>query len=180
MSQLLFVSIIYLAYHINYSSCYLPVNRILSDQRASSLADITGISFKSPIRNLKMTVGRSEILLMSTTDDISSDMILRRIDKWACVKNCGACCKLGPLESRPDLESYLTKDELSTYKSMVGADDWCINYNKETRQCTIYDTRPEFCRIEPKKFKTMFGVEEEDMNVRKNALISLLFFSMSD
>ena len=35
--------------------------------------------------------------------------ILRRVDKWACVKNCGACCKLGPLDSRPDLESYLTR-----------------------------------------------------------------------
>lgn len=29
--------------------------------------------------------------------------ILRKIDEWACVKGCGACCKLGPLDSRPDL-----------------------------------------------------------------------------
>jgi hypothetical protein len=50
----------------------------------------------------------------------SSDVILRQIDDWACIKNCGACCKLGPLDSRPDLEEYLTPEEFSTYKSMIG------------------------------------------------------------
>lgn len=37
------------------------------------------------------------------------DLILKKIDKWACVKNCGACCKLGPMDSRPDLKdvSYI-------------------------------------------------------------------------
>jgi hypothetical protein len=32
--------------------------------------------------------------------------------------------------------------------------------------CGIYETRPEFCKVDPKKYKTMFGVEQEDLNVR--------------
>ena len=62
---------------------------------------------------------------------------------------------------------YFSKDELATYVSMIGDDDWCINYDKEKRMCNIYDTRPGFCVVDPKKFKTMFGVEQEDLNVRK-------------
>eukprot|EP01041_Mallomonas_annulata_P005022 gene5022-10050_t len=90
--------------------------------------------------------------------------ILRRIDKWACVKNCGACCKLGPIDSRPDLESYLDKAEFEQYKSMIGDDDWCKHFDKTKRVCTIYESRPEFCRVDPAKYKKMFDVEEEDMN----------------
>ena len=48
---------------------------------------------------------RSKYLQMSAIDD----GILRRVDKWACIKDCGACCKLGPLEDRPDLSEYLTE-----------------------------------------------------------------------
>lgn len=90
--------------------------------------------------------------------------VLRQVDKWACVSNCGACCKLGPMEERPDLQTYLTPEELETYVSMVGADSWCVNYDKEQRMCKIYDSRPEFCRVEPAKFKKMFDVEQEDLN----------------
>jgi uncharacterized protein len=100
---------------------------------------------------------------MSTTSD--SDPILRRVDKWACVKGCGACCKLGPLDSRPDLPEYLSAEELELYKSMIGPDDWCINYDKEKRLCKIYETRPTFCTVDPKKFTKMFGIEEAEMNV---------------
>jgi len=94
----------------------------------------------------------------------STDPILRRIDKWACVKGCGACCKLGPLDSRPDLPTYLTPDELALYTSMIGPDDWCKHFDQEKRLCTIYDTRPTFCVVDPKKYKTMFNVDEDDLN----------------
>lgn len=70
---------------------------------------------------------------LSVSESSVDAVILRKIDRWACVKNCGACCKLGPLDSRPDLESYLTPSELSKYKSMVGPDDWCVNFDKATR-----------------------------------------------
>jgi Fe-S-cluster containining protein len=92
-------------------------------------------------------------------------MILRRVDKWACVKNCGACCKLGPLDSRPDLGTYLSPEELALYESMIGADDWCVNFDKQSRMCKIYDERPGFCRVEPKKFQKMYDIEEEELNV---------------
>ena len=59
-------------------------------------------------------------LVKALSDENIDDRILRKIDKWACVKNCGACCKLGPLETRPDLEDYLDKDQLNMYKSMIG------------------------------------------------------------
>lgn len=90
------------------------------------------------------------------------DLILKQIDTWACIKNCGACCKLGPLSARPDLDSYLTPDELTTYKSMIGPDDWCKHFDQQNRMCTIYETRPKFCRVEKKIFEDMFKIEEED------------------
>jgi len=55
----------------------------------------------------------------SSSSDEFSSLILRRVDKWACVKNCGACCKLGPLDSRPDLETYLTGYYNSKYYDVI-------------------------------------------------------------
>lgn len=31
--------------------------------------------------------------------------------------------------------------------SMVGEDGWCINYDREARACSIYNERPDFCRV---------------------------------
>ena len=106
------------------------------------------------------TAASQHYVLMQSSDEI----ILRQVDKWACIRNCGACCKLGPLESRPDLDEYLDPEELKTYKSMIGPDDWCVNFDKKTRMCNIYDTRPDFCRVDPAKYKKMFKIEEEDFN----------------
>ena len=96
-----------------------------------------------------------------------NDLILRKVDKWACVKNCGACCKLGPLSSRPELSSYLSEAEYQQYTSMIGHDDWCVNFDQNSRMCTVYDTRPDFCCVEPKAFKRMYGVNEDELNVSK-------------
>ena len=30
--------------------------------------------------------------------------------------------------------------------------------------CKIYDTRPEFCKVEPAKYKKMFGIEDDELN----------------
>jgi uncharacterized protein len=67
---------------------------------------------------------------------------------WRCVKQCGACCNLNPTE-RPDLDEYLSPEELTLYLSMVGEDGWCVNFNSTTRECQIYD---------------MFGVEKSELN----------------
>ncbi|OUC13493.1 MAG: zinc/iron-chelating domain-containing protein [Alkalinema sp. CACIAM 70d] len=82
---------------------------------------------------------------------------------WQCIKNCGACCQLDP-NDRPDLEDYLTPEELMLYLSMVGEDGWCIHFNHSTRECSIYEKRPSFCRVTPETFEQMFGVPADELN----------------
>ena len=120
-----------------------------------------------------------------TSAAITEKKILRKVDNWACVRNCGACCKLGiqypslwpymlisesffilflmnegPIDSRPFLDTYLTPAELEKYKSMIRPDDgWCVNFDKEKRICTIYDDRPTFCRVDVKTYKKMYDIE---------------------
>ena len=62
---------------------------------------------------------------------------------WQCIQNCGACCQLDPSD-RPNLEDYLTPEELAHYLSLVGDDGWCINYDRDQRHCTIYADLDEF------------------------------------
>ena len=85
------------------------------------------------------------------------------VGKWRCVSGCGACCNLAP-EERPDLDEYLSESELATYMSMVGEDGWCINYDRDSRQCQIYPERPRFCRVQPDTFESMFGIESDEFN----------------
>ncbi|MEM8810153.1 MAG: YkgJ family cysteine cluster protein [Cyanobacteria bacterium P01_G01_bin.38] len=82
---------------------------------------------------------------------------------WKCVKNCGACCQLDPTD-RPDLEDYLSPQELQLYLSMVGQDGWCRHYNQTTRECSIYAARPSFCRVTADTFHAMFGIDFDDLN----------------
>lgn len=82
---------------------------------------------------------------------------------WQCIKGCGACCNLDPSD-RPDLEDYLSPEELSLYMSLVGEGGWCINFAQETRECRIYDERPRFCRVLPETFEQMFNVPLEEFN----------------
>ena len=84
-------------------------------------------------------------------------------NKWQCISNCGACCNLTP-EDRPDLDKYLEKEELELYMSMVGKDGWCVNYDRDTRKCQIYEQRPSFCRVERDRFQNMYGVEATKFN----------------
>ena len=83
--------------------------------------------------------------------------------QWQCVSGCGACCNLTP-EDRPDLEEYLSEEELAIYMSMVGEDGWCINYDRNNRVCQIYEQRPRFCRVKPDNFADMYGVEQSEFN----------------
>lgn len=82
---------------------------------------------------------------------------------WQCIKGCGACCHLDPGD-RPDLEDYLTPEELTHYLSLVGEDGWCIHYDQTERECRIYETRPDFCRVLPETFTRMFGIATEELN----------------
>ncbi|GJN31555.1 hypothetical protein PR202_gb19966 [Eleusine coracana subsp. coracana] len=84
----------------------------------------------------------------------------KRIVRWKCASGCGACCKLdkGPDFPAPDEIFADHPDHLEVYKSMIGTDGWCTNYDKSTRTCNIYEDRPFFCRVEPKVFDEFFGV----------------------
>ncbi|CAM9904889.1 unnamed protein product [Ectocarpus sp. 4 AP-2014] len=91
-------------------------------------------------------------------------VLLKRSSRWACVKNCGACCYLAP-DERPDLAEYLPDpEEFDLYMSMTGGDGWCKHFDKESRACTVYSDRPRFCRVETETFGSMYGVEPEDMD----------------
>ncbi|NJN31417.1 MAG: YkgJ family cysteine cluster protein [Synechococcales cyanobacterium RM1_1_8] len=82
---------------------------------------------------------------------------------WHCVSNCGACCNLTP-QDRPDLDQYLSAENLGLYHSMVGEDGWCIHYSKERRQCNIYSDRPSFCRVQADTFEAMFDIDPEELD----------------
>ncbi|KAL6649987.1 hypothetical protein ACP70R_014211 [Stipagrostis hirtigluma subsp. patula] len=84
----------------------------------------------------------------------------KRVVRWKCASGCGACCKLdkGPDFPTPDEIFADHPDHLELYKSMIGTDGWCINYDKSSRTCNIYEDRPFFCRVEPKVFDEFFGV----------------------
>ncbi|CAE6085632.1 unnamed protein product [Arabidopsis arenosa] len=84
---------------------------------------------------------------------------------WQCVEGCGACCKIAKdfAFATPD-EIFDNPDDVELYRSMIGDDGWCINYNKATRKCSIYADRPYFCRVEPEVFKSLYGIEEKKFN----------------
>ena len=83
--------------------------------------------------------------------------------QWQCISGCGACCNLTPAD-RPDLAKYLSSTELKLYLSMVGADGWCINYDRQSRKCQIYEKRPLFCRVESDNFQQMYDIEPAEFN----------------
>ena len=81
---------------------------------------------------------------------------------WHCVSQCGACCYLEPGD-RDELADYLSPEELATYLALVGEDGWCIHYNRQHRNCNVYDRRPQFCRVSVQSFSRMFGVSAEEL-----------------
>lgn len=66
---------------------------------------------------------------------------------WRCISGCGACCRLDPALRGEDLDC-LSSEQRSTYLAMVGDDGWCIHFDTGGRRCRIYDSRPDFCRVE--------------------------------
>ncbi len=70
----------------------------------------------------------------------------RETPQWSCIKHCGACCRLAP-EERADALAALSEEQQRTYLAMVGPDGWCIHYDTGSQRCTIYEERPDFCRV---------------------------------
>jgi len=75
-------------------------------------------------------------------------------ERWQCIIQSGACCRLDPGE-RQEALGALSESQRELYLSMVGADGWCIHYNTGARSCSIYDTRPDFCRVS--NLMSLFG-----------------------
>ncbi|KAM7526277.1 hypothetical protein LguiA_016179 [Lonicera macranthoides] len=103
----------------------------------------------------KNTVATSSLGFSSKTKD----------PVWQCVERCGACCKLekGPTYPSPD-EIFDDPSDVQLYKSLIGPDGWCINFEKSTRKCSIYSDRPYFCRVEPDIFETLYGISKKKFN----------------
>ncbi len=45
---------------------------------------------------------------------------------------------------------------------MVGSDGWCRHYDKSKRICKIYETRPDFCRVD--SINSIFDVPNDKLN----------------
>jgi Fe-S-cluster containining protein len=82
----------------------------------------------------------------------------RSIPRWRCVQGCGACCRLDP-ERRPEALALLNEEQSRAYLAMVGPDGWCIHYDTGGHRCRIYDSRPDFCRVET--ILSLIGAEGE-------------------
>ncbi|XP_023518453.1 uncharacterized protein LOC111781942 [Cucurbita pepo subsp. pepo] len=89
----------------------------------------------------------------------------RKEELWQCVEGCGACCKLakGPSFASPE-EIFQNPSDIELYKSLIGADGWCIHYEKSSRKCSIYADRPYFCRVESPVFEKLYGIKENKFN----------------
>ncbi|XP_021831376.1 uncharacterized protein LOC110771387 isoform X2 [Prunus avium] len=79
----------------------------------------------------------------------------RREQTWQGIEGCGACCKLekGPSFATPE-EIFNNPTDIELYRSMVGADGWCVNFDKGTRKCLIYN----------EVFQSLYGINEKKFN----------------
>mmetsp|Transcript_26884 Transcript_26884/g.87957 ORF Transcript_26884/g.87957 Transcript_26884/m.87957 type:complete len:339 (-) Transcript_26884:108-1124(-) len=87
------------------------------------------------------------------------EMVNVRIDRWVCIKNCGACCYLAP-DFGP--EPPEDPEDAQKFKEMIGEDGWCVNLDKETKRCRIYQDRPSFCRTSAENFERLYNVPKRD------------------
>ena len=65
---------------------------------------------------------------------------------WVCIEECGACCKFD-LDDRENINKILKEEDIKLIKSMTDKDGWCKYLDKENKRCSIYDSRPHFCRV---------------------------------
>ena len=80
---------------------------------------------------------------------------MSRGERWTCIQGCGACCHLDPGEREEALQ-VLDEAQQVLYRSMVAEDGWCRHYDHGQRSCSIYDVRPDFCRVS--NLGRLFGV----------------------
>jgi len=73
---------------------------------------------------------------------------------WTCIEKCGACCKID-LKCRKSLTNILSREDIKLIESMTNKDGWCKYLDRKYMKCTIYNSRPHFCRVNDfsKRFK---------------------------
>lgn len=143
-----------------------------STRRFNNDLGINSDSLKSRLTSDRSNPISPELIKKQIDFEIIENNFHKRDDDWACMKNCGACCMLGPLEMRPQLQSVLSQQQYDLYVSMIGKDNWCVYFDKEKRQCTQFETRPDFCRVDKQKYLDMYKLEEEEYTVNPSQLIA--------
>ncbi|XP_051149656.1 uncharacterized protein LOC127264235 isoform X2 [Andrographis paniculata] len=94
---------------------------------------------------------------------------------WQCIQNCGACCKLdkGPQFPSPD-EIFDEPSDVELYQSLIGKDGWCIHYDKNTRECSIYadsvSNVNSSCCVDT--IKAVYGIHSEELEKFNRAVWS--------
>jgi len=81
---------------------------------------------------------------------------------WKCIETCGACCRLDP-EERVEAIEALDNAQINQYQELVGEDGWCVNYNKHSRKCMIYENRPYFCKVS--NLRDIFKLKENEADL---------------
>ena len=72
---------------------------------------------------------------------------------WSCIENCGACCHFD-LDERDGLSKALSSEDIALINSMKRKDGWCKYFDKTSKKCKIYESRPHFCSVN--KFSKSF------------------------
>ena len=72
---------------------------------------------------------------------------------WSCIENCGACCRFD-LHERGDLSNKLSSKDIDLINTMTSNDGWCKYLYRSNKKCSIYENRPDFCRVN--KFSVKF------------------------
>lgn len=78
------------------------------------------------------------------------------------MKGCGACCFLGDYDDDTLLGLLKCPADVETYLDMIGEDGWCRHFDKQARNCTQYQARPSFCRVDFDVFHSLYGVQSAD------------------
>ena len=82
--------------------------------------------------------------------------------RWKCIEKCGACCRLDP-EERVEAIEALDNSQIKQFDKLIGEDGWCVNYNKHSRTCMIYENRPDFCKV--CNISKIFKLKEQESEI---------------
>jgi len=121
-------------------------------------------------RSLYSTLQQSSVV-MATGQHVAGRIVRRLSSRpqpskvgqpkgWRCISGCGACCYLEP-SSRSTIKDWLDVKEYEKFLSMVGPDGWCVNYDKQSKECGIYERRPGFCRVGTEVWREKTGARTD-------------------